>query len=107
MLVGKIKHFYDSSTLAPMIAHTENNTSIVYFNTEMSNRVLITGASGLLGRDCVKSYLSDSQHWTTLGLAYSRASGDLRRCDLTDKAQVEAVVREFKVSVLCVYNQFE
>ena len=67
----------------------------------MDKKVLITGASGLLGRDVTRVFLADKT-WSTLGLAFSRSGGDLdlRKCDVTDRDQVEAVVREFRPTVI-------
>ena len=62
----------------------------------MAKRILITGASGLLGREFLKAFADDSE-WTTLGLAFSRSSDGLKKVDLTDPVQTAAVVREFKV----------
>lgn len=63
----------------------------------MCKRVLITGASGLLGRAIYNEFCSDKT-WEVLGLAFSRASGSLRKVDLTDVEQVQEVVNSFKVS---------
>ncbi|EPQ52149.1 NAD P-binding protein [Gloeophyllum trabeum ATCC 11539] len=57
-------------------------------------KVLVTGASGLLG-SAVYNAFKQAGH-DVLGLAHSRATGDLKKVDLTDKGQVEAVFREFK-----------
>ena len=62
----------------------------------MAKRILVTGASGLLGRECLKAFAEDSE-WNSLGLAFSRSSDGLKKVDLTDAAQTAAVVREFKV----------
>jgi len=64
-----------------------------------NQRIIITGASGLLGRDLIKTFDQDSE-WQTLGLAYSRVSERLRKCDLTDPQQVSSIIREFKPSVI-------
>ncbi|BFZ15005.1 hypothetical protein BsWGS_18043 [Bradybaena similaris] len=65
----------------------------------MAKRILITGASGLLGRECLAVFSCDSE-WETLGLAFSRAGGNLKKADLTDPGQVEAVVQEFQPTVI-------
>lgn len=65
----------------------------------MTQKVLITGASGLLGRDCLKAFSADSK-WETLGLAFTRVGGNLQKCDLTDSDQVSKCVREFKPTVI-------
>ncbi|KAH3830065.1 methionine adenosyltransferase 2 subunit beta-like [Dreissena polymorpha] len=65
----------------------------------MSKRVIITGASGLLGRAIYKQFKADSS-WTTLGLAFSRTKGELVKCDLTDKQAVTELVQEFKPQVI-------
>lgn len=65
----------------------------------MAKKLLITGASGLLGRDCLSTFSNDPE-WTTLGLAYSRAGSNLRKIDLTDAKQVNDVIKEFKPTVI-------
>ncbi|GFR91983.1 methionine adenosyltransferase 2 subunit beta-like [Elysia marginata] len=65
----------------------------------MAKRVLVTGASGLLGRECLKAFADDPE-WTSLGLAFSRSSGGLKKVNLTDPAETAAAVREFKPSVI-------
>ena len=73
-------------------------------------RVLLTGASGLLGRaiykcltdvDYQKKYPLTSQDleikWTCLGLCHSRVKGDLRKCDLNNFAEIDQIIDEFKV----------
>lgn len=64
----------------------------------MAKRVLVTGASGLLGREILRCF--EAEKWEVLGLAYSRAKGGLRRVDLSDGAQVEGVLEEFKPAVV-------
>lgn len=65
----------------------------------MSRRVLITGASGLLGRALYREFKRVG-NWEILGLAFSRASGELKAVDLTDKAAVMQVVQEFQPSII-------
>lgn len=72
-------------------------------------KVLITGASGLLGRQIFK-YLEDTSLQTQykvdgidgfkfncLGLCHSRAKEKLRPVNLNDPNQVVAIIDEFKV----------
>lgn len=68
----------------------------------MAKRILITGASGLLGRACMKEFAKDS-NWDTLGLAFSRAGNNLQKVDLTDHEQVSKLVKGYKVNK---YNNF-
>ena len=63
-----------------------------------SRKVLITGASGLLGRAVLKCF--QDQNWKVLGLAYTRASGNLQKVDLNDAAQVERVFKNFQPDVV-------
>lgn len=62
------------------------------------NTVLITGASGLLGRPLVKVFQAAS--WNVTGLAHSRASGELLSVDLTDAQLTEKIVKEKKPHVI-------
>ena len=62
----------------------------------MVKKVMITGASGLLGRAIHREFSAD-QSWQTLGLAFSRAGGGLKQVDLRDKEAVNAVIHEFEV----------
>lgn len=64
----------------------------------MSRRVLVTGASGLLGRALVKEF--NSRGWNTLGLAYSRVGKGLRKVDLCRRDEVEAILSEFDPAVV-------
>ena len=63
------------------------------------HRVLITGASGLLGRAILKQF-SISDKWEVLGLAHSRATGTLKKVNLLDFEETKRVVKEFKPHVL-------
>ena len=63
------------------------------------HRVLITGASGLLGRAIFKQFCN-SDKWEVLGLAHSRATGALKKVNLLDFEETERVVKEFKPHVL-------
>ncbi|KAK7097521.1 methionine adenosyltransferase 2 subunit beta-like isoform X2 [Littorina saxatilis] len=65
----------------------------------MAKRVLITGASGLLGRAVLKEFERDGS-WSVLGLAFSRAGDKLRKVDITDKQAVNNVMQEFKPTVV-------
>jgi len=57
-------------------------------------RILVTGASGLLGREIMKE-LTKNSRWEVRGLCSSRASETLVRCDLTEYAQLESQFTEF------------
>lgn len=59
-------------------------------------KVLVTGASGLLGRAVVTEFQKHS--WDVLGLALTRARGDLVKIDLTNTDAVRNIVRQFKVT---------
>jgi len=56
-------------------------------------KILVTGASGVLGT-AVYAAFAKAGH-TALGLAYSRPAEGLRQVNLLDRAQTEALVREF------------
>ena len=64
----------------------------------MANKVLVTGASGLLGRAVLQTFTKAG--WDALGLAYSRAREGLRKVDLCDPKQVENVLDEFQPQVV-------
>ncbi|KIH87942.1 hypothetical protein SPBR_05154 [Sporothrix brasiliensis 5110] len=69
--------------------------------------VLVTGASGLLGRQVVRAFGDDG--WTVTGTAFSRANGTtLRKVDLEDASAVEAVLESVAPSVVvhCAANRF-
>ncbi|ELU01859.1 hypothetical protein CAPTEDRAFT_100199 [Capitella teleta] len=62
-------------------------------------RVLITGASGLLGR-AVYAEFKRNPAWEALGLAFSRANEELRRVDLGSEEEIGRVIQEFKPQVI-------
>lgn len=57
--------------------------------------VLVTGASGLLGRAIVKEF--ESHDWSVLGLAFSRSSSKLKKVDLRDPVEVEEIIQNYQV----------
>ncbi|OVE74258.1 hypothetical protein BVX94_00875 [bacterium B17] len=59
-------------------------------------KVLITGASGLLGRALMDAFSEED----VLGLAYSRAAGNLKKLDITDPEAVNACISEYKPEVI-------
>src|SRR6056300_875715 len=62
-------------------------------------KVLVTGASGLLGRAIMKAFANDS-NWKVLGLAHSRVSGNLKKVDLLNFEETRQVVEDFKPDLL-------
>ncbi|GFS72251.1 methionine adenosyltransferase 2 subunit beta [Nephila pilipes] len=60
--------------------------------------VLVTGASGLLGRAVSAEFNKHS--WKVLGIALRRAKDDLVKLDLTDKEAVGNLIRDFKPHVI-------
>lgn len=86
--------------------------------SERKINVLITGASGLLGRTVYK-YFTDKSYrdlypisanvefnWNVLGLCNSRAREGLRKLDLTNDEEVEKLINEFKVKLLDYTRNF-
>mmetsp|Transcript_4831 Transcript_4831/g.8364 ORF Transcript_4831/g.8364 Transcript_4831/m.8364 type:complete len:364 (-) Transcript_4831:183-1274(-) len=71
-------------------------------NTSARTRVLITGATGLIGRELM-SELTPSR-WEVLGLGRSRLAhvraGEVRSCDLTEDGAAEKVVEDFRPEVV-------
>lgn len=61
-------------------------------------RVLVTGATGMLGRAVCRQFKSDG--WVVTGTGFKRALPRLLRCDLTDEDAVRAIVQEYKPEVI-------
>ncbi|KAG2210976.1 hypothetical protein INT47_000136 [Mucor saturninus] len=61
-------------------------------------KVIVTGASGLLGRPTVREFKNAGCE--VIGTAYSRAKDGLVKLDLTDSAAVENFVDEFQPDVV-------
>lgn len=55
---------------------------------------LITGATGLLGRQVFKAFTDAG--WQTTGVGFSRASETIRKLDITDADAVTALFDEVK-----------
>lgn len=68
------------------------------WNVDVARTVLITGASGLLGRAVLQAFVDEG--WNAVGLAYSRAhlSPNLLKVDICDHSAVSDVLIKIKVS---------
>jgi dTDP-4-dehydrorhamnose reductase len=62
-------------------------------------RVLVTGASGLLGRAVVRIF-SQSEVWEVQGIALTRAKGPILGVDLLDDGATTKIVETFKPDVI-------
>lgn len=61
-------------------------------------RVLVTGATGLLGRAVYKEF--HNNNWHALGTGYHRARPRFLRCNLLDEDAVKAVIQDFQPDVI-------
>mmetsp|Transcript_53913 Transcript_53913/g.96528 ORF Transcript_53913/g.96528 Transcript_53913/m.96528 type:complete len:393 (+) Transcript_53913:114-1292(+) len=61
-------------------------------------KVLLTGASGLLGRQIMA--LFPQRGWMLRGLAFSRTAGALVKCDLFNKEEVAAQFTDFRPDIV-------
>jgi NAD(P)-dependent dehydrogenase (short-subunit alcohol dehydrogenase family) len=64
----------------------------------MSERTaLVTGATGLLGRQVVEAFRFGSESWTVKGTGHSRADGvDLLKVDLGNESEIAKVLDQVK-----------
>ncbi|XP_020663540.1 methionine adenosyltransferase 2 subunit beta [Pogona vitticeps] len=63
-----------------------------------NRRVLITGATGLLGRAVYKEFKAN--HWNAVGCGYSRARPMFEQVNLLDAAAVHNLIRDFQPHVI-------
>lgn len=63
-------------------------------------RVLVTGASGMLGRQVMRRLEADDGTWEVRGLYSSRPGGNLVQCDLTDSSHIDQQFVEFAPDVV-------
>ncbi|XP_076060594.1 methionine adenosyltransferase 2 subunit beta-like isoform X2 [Oratosquilla oratoria] len=70
------------------------SSGIVERNFGTMPKVLVTGASGLLGRAILA--LLKEENWNVVGLGYSRISQGLIKCDLRDREAVSALLKKEK-----------
>lgn len=63
-----------------------------------SGKVIVTGASGLLGREIYR--VLKGEGWDVLGLSFSRTRGELRAVDLREKDEVESVLGEHRPALV-------
>jgi len=72
-------------------------TSLVLAPPHVKPRILITGATGLLGRQMMKAC---DDTWEVRGLGYSRARSPLIACDLAEGSAAALQIEEFKPHVV-------
>ncbi|XP_047463895.1 methionine adenosyltransferase 2 subunit beta isoform X2 [Mugil cephalus] len=63
-----------------------------------SRRVLVTGATGLLGRAICREFQANG--WSVVGTGFRRARPRFLRCDLTDEDAVRGLLQEYKPEVI-------
>ncbi|KAL2262822.1 hypothetical protein VTK26DRAFT_9343 [Humicola hyalothermophila] len=64
-----------------------------------SRTALVTGATGLLGRQVVKAFASHD--WSVKGTGFSRADGSsILKVDLSNTAEIEKVLNDQKPEVV-------
>ncbi|EJT77308.1 methionine adenosyltransferase 2 subunit beta [Gaeumannomyces tritici R3-111a-1] len=71
-------------------------------------RVLITGATGLLGREVVRAF-QDKKGWAVTGAAFSRADGvSILKVDLGNVVEIEKALDKIRPQVVvhCAANRF-
>ncbi|XP_046653424.1 methionine adenosyltransferase 2 subunit beta-like [Daphnia pulicaria] len=71
-----------------------------------SKRVVITGASGLLGRAVLAAF--KNSQWTVLGTSFSRTGEDLVSIDICNHAKTEELIRNFMPNCIvhCAAQRF-
>jgi len=68
-------------------------------SVNINKTVLITGASGVLGRQVTNRFMDAG--WNVTGLAYNRANKNhLIRCDLTNFDETNAIIRDVKPNAI-------
>ncbi|OAT05077.1 dTDP-4-dehydrorhamnose reductase [Blastomyces gilchristii SLH14081] len=80
----------------------------------MQQTALITGATGLLGRQVLNAFQRDSANWKVFGQGFSRASGtadsgvEIVKADLLDEGNIVALLEQTKPNVVvhCAANRF-
>ena len=60
----------------------------------MEKTAVVTGATGLLGRQVVEAVKRAG--WNTIGTGYSRARPPTIKLDLSDEKEVEALLDQYK-----------
>ena len=58
-------------------------------------RVLVTGATGLLGRAVYEEFQNNA--WDSLGCGYTRARPRFLKCNLLDEEALRSIIQQFQV----------
>ncbi|MGH0116391.1 UNVERIFIED_CONTAM: hypothetical protein FKN15_035695 [Acipenser sinensis] len=82
----------DADAVRAMIQEFQENVHVPF------RRVLVTGATGLLGRAVYKEFQDND--WYTVGCGYSRARPRFEKCNLLDADAVRAMIQEFQPHVI-------
>ncbi|ORY71085.1 uncharacterized protein BCR38DRAFT_415902 [Pseudomassariella vexata] len=93
------------SELCSTSSRTQRSISCLAIMSQ--NAVLVTGATGLLGRQVVRAFERES--WTVKGTGFSRADGNsILKVDLADAAEVEKVLDIVKPQAVvhCAANRY-
>jgi S-adenosylmethionine synthetase len=65
----------------------------------MARKALVTGATGLLGREVVKAF--EKEGWSVIGTGFTRATPpSIRKLDLNDSQAIEALLHQERYGML-------
>ena len=71
----------------------------------MAKTALVTGATGLLGRQVQKAF--QEAGWDAIGTGFSRSGPSIRRLDLADASAVAALLDEVKYESPSSFHAFQ
>ncbi len=97
----KLFFFYDPSyeTVEDEFETAAQRVAVQLTMAQTKPLVLVTGASGLLGRSVLAAVKADTR-FRVLGTSFSRPGPDLITCDLRDEAQCVALVEKNRPDLL-------
>merc|ERR1711988_221954 len=96
----------DTSRDIPELIHQPSSQRL---KTMSQRTALVTGATGLLGRQVYQAFSSPGSKWTVKGTGHSRADGvDILKCDLSSEDEISALLSKVKPNVIvhCAAQRF-
>lgn len=90
MSLVEAKLYLSHETDLPTVLSFSSTKILTGRQLKMPQKVLISGATGLLGRQVTTAF--KQSNWTTISTGFSRLAGDIQKLDINHESAVQQIL---------------